>query len=229
MATNYEVLGRMDELIDGWKATGDSRHIFLSCYRLMSANMLQAIDKEEFHDRDWIHTLLHRFADYYFDALACFDCGENVPLVWQEVHQYTAEKQLHPIQYLIMGVNAHINYDLVLTLFDMLHEEWAGLDEEHQNFRYEDHRKVNEIIAATIDKVQDELLAPADPVMAWIDRAFGRLDEYLLSRLITHWREDVWEYAGQMMAAVDGREREALRLSIEHRVIRRGRVLALGE
>lgn len=64
-----------------------------------------------------------------------------------------------------MGVNAHINYDLVLTLYEMLLDEWWQLSKQEQAYRYQDHCKVNEIIAARIDQVQDELLNPSDLVM----------------------------------------------------------------
>ncbi|MEZ4685403.1 MAG: DUF5995 family protein [Bacteroidia bacterium] len=171
----------MQQHINSWEQSRDKRHIFLSCYRMMTANMLEAVQKGEFQDREWVDKLLHRFADYYFDALACFDCGDDVPAVWQQVHAKTREEKLHILQYLFLGINAHINYDLVLTLRDMLQPEWHGLSETERNLRYADHCKVNEVIAATIDQVQDEIIEPRNAFMAFIDRAFGRLDEYLLS------------------------------------------------
>ncbi len=226
MSNKFEVLDRMDLLIGVWKPSNDARQIFLSCYRLMTGNMLNALDKGAFHDPEWISTLLHNFADYYFDALACYDCGKPVSKVWQEVHQYTAEKELRHVQYLLMGVNAHINYDLVLTLYDMLHEDWHQLSDQHQRLRYEDHCKVNEIIAASIDTVQDELLSPSDPIMGWIDKAFGKMDEYLLSKLITSWRKEVWDQACSMIVLSEENQREVLRLAIEKNVLNRNKLLA---
>jgi DNA-directed RNA polymerase subunit N (RpoN/RPB10) len=227
MSNKFEVLDRMDLLIGVWKPSNDARQIFLSCYRLMTGNMLNALDKGAFHDPEWINTLLHNFADYYFDALACYDCGKPVSKVWQEVHQYTNEKKLRHVQYLLMGVNAHINYDLVLTLYDMLHEDWKNLSKEEQILRYQDHCKVNEIIAASIDEVQDELLSPSDPVMGWIDTAFGRVDEYLLSRLITSWRQEVWDQACVLMSSSDMDEQENIRLKLENSVLKRNHLISL--
>lgn len=126
-----------------------------------------------------------------------------------------------------MGVNAHINYDLVFTLFDMLHVEWWTVDAKRRAQRYEDHCKVNEIIAATIDSVQDDLLTPADPVMGWIDKAFGRADEYLLSVIISNWRKNAWGQACDMIMLKEENQREALRLSIENSVLKRNRLISL--
>jgi hypothetical protein len=217
----------MEQHIVDWKQMNDQRHIFLSCYRMMTANMFQSIESDAFHDKEWVNKLLHHFSDYYFEALACYDCGEEVPLVWQQVHQFTKEKNLHEIQQLIIGVNAHINYDLVLTLYDMLLPEWTGLSAEEQKNRYDDYTLVNEIIANTIDKVQDEILEPSDPIMGWIDRALGRLDEYLLSRLINSWRQDVWENAQKMLELTTATQRETFRQRVERNVMQRGKLLSV--
>ena len=227
MSKKFEVLDRMDLLIEGWKSSNDSRRVFLSCYRLMTGNMLIALDKEVFHDPEWINTLLHRFANYYFDALNCYDCGETTSKVWHEVHLHTAEKELRDVQYLLMGVNAHINYDLVLTLYDMLHQDWNNLNIKQQLLRYQDHCKVNEIIADSIDAVQDELLSPSDPMMSWIDKAFGRVDEYLLSRLITSWRQEVWDQACTLMASADKDEQERIRQKLESSVLKRNNLISV--
>ncbi len=221
------MLERMDEHIISWQERNDQRHVFLSCYRMMTANMLQAIEEDNFHDREWVAKLLHHFADYYFEAVACYDCGNDVPLVWQQVHQLTEQNKLMKVQSLMIGVNAHINYDLVLALCDLLEPDWKTLSEAEQKNRYEDHCKVNEIISATIDKVQDEVLEPSNLLMSWIDLAFGRLDEYLLSRLITTWRKDVWDDAHKMLALDVATDKEILRQRIEQKVIQRGRYLAV--
>ena len=221
------MLQRMDENIMSWNEKNDQRHVFLSCYRMMTANMLLAIEENKFHDRDWVSKLLHHFADYYFEAVACYDCGNNVPPVWQEVHQLTMQNKLLKVQSLMIGVNAHINYDLVLALYDLLEPDWNQLSETDREKRYEDHCKVNEIIAATIDKVQDEVLEPSNLLMRWIDVAFGRLDEYLLSRLITQWRHDVWNDAHRMLAVEAVPDKEILRQTIEQKVIQRGKYLAM--
>lgn len=221
-------LQRMDEHIAIWEQTDDKRHVFLRCYRMMTANMLSSLAQPgTFEDEEWVKRLLHHFADYYFNALACIDCGEEAPVVWQQVYNFTRGKALHQVQYLLLGVNAHINYDLVLALHDMLRPEWADLSDQQRKVRYRDHCTVNDIIGATIDRVQDELLEPADPMLAFIDRAFGRLDEYLLSRLITHWRQEVWETTQVMLAQKEEHILEALRQNLESDVCRRAKLLAL--
>lgn len=222
------VLDRMEVKIREWEGNNDPRSIFLSCYRMMTGNMLKGIEEGRFHDRDWVTTLLHRFADYYFDALVCYDCGEEeMPAAWRYAHDVARRKDLHVLQNLLLGINAHINYDLVLTIYDLLAPEWEQLTEEQRRHRFLDHCTVNEIIAETIDRVQDEVVERHDPAMDWIDRAFGRLDEKLLSLLITHWRGDVWEQAIELLHCPCEEDVEACRRELEKEVMERARRIAL--
>jgi hypothetical protein len=218
----------MHEQANAWENRQDKRAIFLRCYAMMTANMLRALENQRFEDQDWVGRLLHRFADYYFSALACFDCGEDVPPVWRDVHETTAAKDLHVLQCLLLGVNAHINYDLVLTLHELLAPEWAQLAEADRLRRYRDHRRVNTIIAETIDSVQDEVVEQYSPFMRIVDVAFGRLDEHLLVNLITRWREKVWEHAQLLLDAEDEKRRELHRREVEAEVLRTARWLRMG-
>jgi hypothetical protein len=210
------------------EANQDNRTIFLYCYSMMTSNMLVAIEEQRFHDNEWVERLLHRFADYYFDALTCYECGDETPAVWQEVHRVSLTKRLHVIQHLLLGVNAHINYDLVLTLYDMLAPEWESLSPEMRRQRYEDHCLVNTIIGDTIDKVQDEVVEKYSPAMNVVDQLMGRLDEMLLLKLITEWRESVWENTQELLAQEGPEARQRYILDVEKKVLRRAQVLGLG-
>jgi hypothetical protein len=223
-----DVIEKMMATARELEANQDNRTIFLYCYSMMTSNMLVAIEEQRFHDNEWVERLLHRFADYYFDALTCYECGDETPAVWQEVHRVSLTKRLHVIQHLLLGVNAHINYDLVLTLYDMLAPEWESLSPEMRQHRYEDHCLVNTIIGDTIDKVQDEVVEKYSPAMNVVDQLMGRLDEMLLLKLITEWRESVWENTQELLAQEGLEARQRYILDVEKKVLRRARVLGLG-
>jgi hypothetical protein len=227
MLSDQELLSQMQECTDRWNAANDRRAVFLECYTLMTANMLQTINAGEFHDGKWAGKLLHRFAEYYFEALEQYDqCTGDCSSVWQFTHDCACQEERHVLQHLLLGVNAHINYDLVLSLVEMLEPEWTDLSEAQRRLRYEDHCRVNEVIAATIDTVQDTVIERHDPWMDWVDRIFGRLDERLLSALITRWREEVWQKAIVFLQAPPG-NREKLRLELEQSTLERARRLLI--
>ena len=226
MEGSGSVTSRMHAQVLQWEEAGDQRAIFLSCYSIMTGNMLEALTSGRFQDQLWVDRLLHRFADYYFDALTCFDCGDRpTPRVWRQVHEASSRRPLHVLQHLLLGMNAHINYDLVLTLDDLLRPEWADLDGASRLRRRDDHRGVNEVIAETIDVVQDTVVERHEPLMDWVDRLLGPVDEYLLSTLVSRWREEVWETAVRFLDHPSPEAREVLRRQLEERVLERGELL----
>ena len=147
--------------------------------------------------------------------------------MWNSVHKTTCDNKLSALQFLILGVNAHINYDLVLALNDLLKPEWQNLSEEKQRHRYEDHFHVNHVIASTIDRVQDEILEPLNPKLQWVDSLLGRLDEYLISRLIISWREDVWKNTQQLLLIELPEEQENFRQRLQTSVLKRADTICM--
>ncbi len=222
MATpEMAVVGRMATQIHDWEAAADRRSVFLSCYLLMTRNIISAIDHQEFHDSAWVSRLMQRFADYYFVALEDYDREpSSAPAVWHSAHDVSRAPHTLVLQKLLAGVNAHINYDLVLSLVDLLGPEWDALEADQRTARYNDHCHVNEVIGRTIDAVQDQVLDPMMPLMVLIDELLGPVDELLVSHLITHWRETVWRDTMQLLETGDPSERARLIHGIEQAALK---------
>ena len=60
-----------------------------------------------------------------------------------------------------------------------------------------------------------------------IDRLMGRTDEWLVSRLIAHWREEVWKEAMIMVNSGERAEQERLRQKLEQRVLKRAQQIVI--
>jgi hypothetical protein len=220
---------RMHHLVNQWEQCSDNRWVFLSCYTMMTENMLTAIDAGGFIDGGWVERLLHHFAGYYFRSLEDFERGdEDIPAVWGLAHHAASRLNTGVMQNLLLGINAHINYDLVLTLVDLLEPDWERLSQGQIQQRYDDYCTVNDIIAETIDAVQDTVVERVKPDMDLIDRLFGPVDEWLASQLINAWRERVWRQALNMLESPNGGARERLRRAIEEATLQRSRSILLG-
>ncbi len=216
-------MARMTTLVDQWEAAHDRRAIFLGCYCLMTRNMLDAIDAGRFHDGVWVTSLLHRFTDYYFNALALYEQSAlTTPPVWKLAHDATHDTEVMTLQHLLLGVNAHINFDLVFALYDQLVSEWGGLSIEQRAQRHADHEMVNRIIGETVDAVQDQVIDRHSPWFEFVDKMLGPVDEWLTSHLISHWREEVWNNAVCYLEASDEAARAALHRQIEQQAVRLG-------
>ncbi|MBP7692277.1 MAG: hypothetical protein KA764_10185 [Anaerolineales bacterium] len=226
MTVNHPVTAQMQSLVERWEAAHDDRALFLRCYALMTQNTLAAIQRDEFNDPEWVGRLLHRFADYYFAAERAYAHDPaSAPRVWQLAHAAAADPELAALRKLLLGVSAHINYDLVLTLVDVLQPEWAGLAEAQRAGRYADHRRINAIIGRTIDAVQDQVLEPAAPALEIIDALLGPVDELLISQLLARWRETVWHNAARLLALEEAAARIALIAAIEQNALDLGAVI----
>lgn len=206
------ITDRMETQIAQWHQHGDSRAVFLACYLRMTKNMLAGAADGRFHDPPWVTQFVHDFAGYYFVALDAYEAGEpTVPEIWREAHQLSAEPTTPVVKNLMLGVNAHINYDLVLVLDDLLRPTWRHLSPGERQARYEDYCTVNTIIAETIDCVQNEVVQPYARLMQIVDLSCGPLDEWLTARLLRAWRADVWDQAIALVLAKDKLTRMQLR------------------
>jgi hypothetical protein len=127
------------------------------------------------------------------------------------------------LQSLFLGINAHINYDLVLAVADMLAPDWQTLTASERQARYQDHCMVNRIIAETIDRVQDAVVEKHAPSLNLVDTLMGPMDEWLITKLIAQWRDEVWDQATRMVELPDDDSREQLRQQIEARSLGKAR------
>ena len=217
-------------LLQAWEQTSDRRAVFLSCYAMMTANMLAAIEAGEFNDPPWVKQLLEHFADFYFHAVEAYTLDKTkTPVAWDIAFETIDRPHIMALQHLLLGVNAHINNDLIYALGDMLEPDWAGLDAEQRGLRHADHNKVNQVITETIDAVQDQILDRYSPMMEVVDEVFGRLDEWVAAKMIAGWRDDVWEKAVRWVEDPAEDERQAMRKDIEERSLHFARLFLLDD
>jgi hypothetical protein len=196
-----------------WEQRDDRRAVFLACYALMTNNMLRGLEAGRFRDARWVTALVEQFAGYYFSALDAYE-GQGagpLPAVWRRAHELAGRPTTPAIQALLMGVNAHINCDLVLVLDDMLSPTWSDFSSAERAARYHDYCEVNTVIGETIDVVQDSVVERYARAMDLVDRACGPLDEWCTARLIRNWRTDVWRRAMSLVGAESAQRRQALR------------------
>ncbi len=212
-----EVLVKMSDLLASWESANDRRVIFLSCYKMMTENILKAIQAKDFEDPPWVAALMESFAGYYFIALDKFENGlSNSPDVWKIAFQAAQNPRTHVLQNLVLGVNAHINYDLVFALSELLAGEWEQLSSEQRMMRYRDHCRVNEVITHTIDEVQDQIIDRYQPLFKVADKLMGPIDEWMTSLLIREWREEVWKHATRLLEPTEPEERDAIIQQVHH-------------
>jgi hypothetical protein len=227
VVTHIVALERMTAQVAEWEAQRDGRAVFLDCYARMTAAMNDEIAHGLFEDPVWVATLLDRFAIFYFDSIDGGEGGARIPEPWLIAHAAAVGFDASPLQLLLAGVNAHINYDLVLTLVDLLAPVWHELDADQREMRRRDYDHVNDVIVATVDLVQDEVVERYACWCAALDIVMGRLDEALAARLLIGWRRRVWRQAAAILDQAD-RSLDADRFAaIERQCLRRSQLILL--
>jgi hypothetical protein len=109
----------------------------------------------------------------------------------------------------------------------VLEAEWPAHSARQRAARRTDVEKVNAVIAATIDAVQDDVLDPAMPVMGWVDVLLGPVDELIVSRLITFWRDEVWQNASHLLDAPDPAGKASIVARCETGALRTGEIISM--
>ena len=169
----------------------------VACFNGMYLRVTQAVREAlpTFEDRAFVERLDVLFAEFYFRAYDAATASAWVSKAWQPLFARRAERRL-PLQFAIAGMNAHINNDLahalVLTWGEM------GLGDAQRR----DYEKVNGIL----EQVEKDIKVPlSDALVAGVDTAFGRADDFLALWSIREARDQAWDRA-RVMRDVTGEE-----------------------
>lgn len=103
--TEFNLLKRLDSIA---RSQSISTH-FAKLYRETTIEAIDFFQNEDQEKRSFIQRLEQSFASYFFTAAEAFKKGEKISPVWQA---YYADTTLNPLQYELLGINAHINGDI---------------------------------------------------------------------------------------------------------------------
>ena len=185
-----DVADRLGELERLLVQRGDRRSIFLTVYTEMTSHTAREIGEGRFDDAEWMRRYLVCFAEYYRRAFRDFETGEYaiVPDPWIVSFGTAVRGDALVVQDAFLGINAHIVYDLALTLTDV------GLDPDRES-KYEDHRRVDDILARLVS-IQRELLAERyAPGLSRVGERMAGLDERWSASTLRRARETAWRAA----------------------------------
>jgi Family of unknown function (DUF5995) len=213
-----EALDAMREGLDFFRETRDRRAIFLQLYYMMTLEVYRAMHgcgdaykgTRTFLDREWIYRLSGLFSSLYFASL-------NAPKgdrAWHAAHAVAKRPGSSVVQNALLGINAHINFDLPRAIAANL--DPAELpDYKVMQKRKFDHDQVNDLLVRTVNPVQKVLAKNYEPGIAVVDFALGRWDEKACAWLLRTYRQQVWWNALAYAAAPKGEEQLIVREKLE--------------
>ena len=132
-----------------------------------------------------------------------------------------------PLQHVLLGLSAHINFDLALGIYRTI-VEFGAFDAESMRRYKHDHDAVNDLLRASIPEAFDHLIRRhrCDAAALLFHRAYA-VSEWAAMWILATWRARVWDDALVLLHARSAAERERVVAAMERRSRRIGRLLAL--
>lgn len=168
-ATVPDLVRELDRRLEDLDATVAHRAAFLATYRRTTAAVGAALDRGTFADPAWVEHWTAVFGGYFLAAHDADLAGKNPPRPWRLA--FTLDPAVHPLGHLLVGMNAHINYDLPQAMLDVISvADFADADLLER--RVLDHDRIDAVLGSRVAaedvalggprRVVDRLLAPAN-------------------------------------------------------------------
>lgn len=186
-----EVLNELDLIIEESVAKNNYLGIFAYVYRRTTAQIKLAIGNKIFEDNERLEKFDVAFANFYLKAYRDYFDGQPVSEAWRAAFD-ARNRKLILMQHLLMGMNAHINFDLGIAAEELMNGKPI------ENLR-NDFMKVNEILASLVDELQAKI-GRVSPLMVLLDWIGGRTDEKIINFSMTKAREYSWLNACELAA-----------------------------
>ncbi|HEY3650719.1 MAG TPA: DUF5995 family protein [Streptosporangiaceae bacterium] len=186
-----ELIARMAAMLGPLEADGDQRRYFHATYQRTTIAVAERIKRGGFADPGWVERWDVAFADLYLDALETTLAGQRPARPWDIA--FSAPADLPALRHVLLGMNAHINYDLPQALLAVITDEEFG-DAALLARREADHQAIDGVLASRVGAEDDELarLSGPTPLLDRLLRPFNRLGT---QRFLREARVKVWANA----------------------------------
>ena len=205
------LIARMTDRLDRLPARLDHHRVFLATYLRTTQAVWDAVGHGAFEDPRWVERWDVAFADLYLRALeAELDGGARAPRPWQLA--FAAPPGLPPLRHVLLGINAHVNYDLPQALLAVI-DDPGFADPGLIARRRRDHERIDDVLSSRVASEQGELVAAGER-LGPLDRALGPLNRRASRRFLREARLKVWHNTLALHAArVAGPDQQAARLA----------------
>ncbi|MGR4880541.1 DUF5995 family protein [Streptomyces sp. LARHCF249] len=190
-----EVVGELAARVEQYDALRDPRAVFAYTYFRLTSDLATSLrtNSLSFRAPEWVADLSVSLAAAYFTAMDAIDTWlgpvsdprpggevlsvdlpETIPKPWRDVYAASTVRHSYVLEEVLFSMMAHMSYDLPLALRAL-----AAQGDVHH--RIADFHRMNDLLASSIDVVQDEIAARYCRRLQSLDRLFIRDDELFTS------------------------------------------------
>jgi hypothetical protein len=208
MTTLETVTRQMDQVLGELREQADSRRYFHATYLRTTRAVTAELNAGGFLDTPWVQRWTAVFAGLYLTALSDARAGRPAPAPWAAA--FGADPGLPPVRHVLLGMNAHINYDLPHALLQVISDaEFA--DPACLDRREADHRHIDQVLSTVVDQ----------------RRWAGPVNRLAVKRFLIEARVKVWRNAGVLSSARQRSGKDYQARSAELEQLAAARVTAL--
>lgn len=225
--------------LEAMRASGDRRAVFQLTYLTFSREVRAGVHAGRFEDPAWAIDMCCRFVEVYLEQCARWARRDPTQCeAWRLAFAESESGRASVLQAMLLGMNAHINYDLAFVTLgacreagdhvalgrtSVLSASQAGVPV----VRYRDFLRINQVAWESLPHIQDTVLAAFHPVFYLGNRLARRITMAMGERILLHARESSWLQTALLLHARDDAERLAVERLIDAHATAIGRGIDL--
>jgi Family of unknown function (DUF5995) len=197
-STIGDVVEQLQQRIDALSRDQVHRRGFIKTYQRTTQAVGDTVDAAFFEDPEWVVRWDTAFAKLFIVAHDADQAGGAVPRPWRLAFQ--ADPELPTIVHLLLGMNAHINYDLpqatLAVITDQDFQDPVLIDR-----RRRDHERIDKILAGRVS-AEDHAIGGGRSLL---DRILTPANRLSSRRFLHEARQKVWLNVAELQRArLDG-------------------------
>jgi hypothetical protein len=194
------LIAEMEVLLERLEAAGDPKRYFHATYLRTTRAVAEALEAGQFGDPEWVERWDLAFAELYLRALRQERTGDPLPAPWAVAFKASRDQpDLPPLRHVLLGMNAHINYDLPQALLEVITDDEFA-DPAVRRRRSLDHEMIDTVLSQRV-RDEDRQLAGASGGRVLLDRLLTPLNRLGTKRFLREARQKVWGNALQLSRA----------------------------
>ncbi|MFO0576673.1 MAG: DUF5995 family protein [Polyangia bacterium] len=211
----FTALQSLSQVVARLRDKNDARAVFPDVYGIITRRVAEEIQHgSRFQEPMWIARLAGLFAERYFESLvASLTQAAQPSSAWRIAYACAGNPLTLPAQDALLGINAHINFDLAQGIYDNIVGHGAQHDERLLARYRHDHDAVNEILAAALPEcmllLAERYGCPVTRLVVSLPRVQATLSRLVMA-VLKYWRDRVWTDVLALLAAPQAEEREAI-------------------